>query len=220
MGGRGSRFPGGNPIQGFLSRQSSVGGPVKRIPLDQLGDLTLQQAESRARNQKHEELFVFDKDGKLIDAFQGSATRVRFPSSVLNVDGATVTHGHPKGKANFGGTLSFADVQNMANSKWKEHRATAGGQGELNYIMLRTGKAKPAGLLNRINTDRTKLERQIKDTAQKAYNAAIKSGKSSAHANHIASQKGIGLLNRYWKNTLPKYGFEYITRKNPYPYQR
>lgn len=143
-----------------------------------------------------------------------------FPHSVLDIDGATVTHGHPKGLEEFGGTFSFADINNMLNSKWKEHRATASGQGEMNYIMRRTSKSDSQGLRNAINKEIPNLKRQIADAYKKSYTQSIKNGKSGKEARHIARQKSVGVLNAFYKKTFPQYGFEYITRKEKYKYNR
>lgn len=150
MGGRGGK---GN-VNGFidwLSKEGKGGGSPHPLDISKFSNMSLEDAERRIRNLKHEELFVFDKDGKLIEAYKGSATSVSFPMSVLDYKGATVTHGHPKGAADFGGTFSFADIKNMLESKWAEHRATASGQGEMNYIMRKGQGAKPKAFYNQIN---------------------------------------------------------------------
>lgn len=182
--------------------------------------MTLEDAERRIRNLKHEELFVFDKDGKLVEAYKGNSHSVSFPMSVLDYKGATVTHGHPKGAADFGGTFSFADVKNMLESKWAEHRATASGQGEMNYIMRKGQGAKPKAFYNQINRDYKQIERYLSDRYTKAYDDALKDGKSKQSAMHAARQMAVGYLNDYWRRTAPKFGYEFITRKKDYTYNR
>lgn len=177
MGGRGGK---GN-VNGFidwLSKEGKGGGSPHPLDISKFGNLSLEDAERRIRNLKHEELFVFDKDGKLIEAYKGNSNSVSFPMSVLDYKGATVTHGHPKGAADFGGTFSFADVKNMLESKWAEHRATASGQGEMNYIMRKGQGAKPKAFYNQINRDYKQIERYLSDRYTKAYDDALKDGKS------------------------------------------
>ena len=219
MGGRGASFGGGGSFQKQLLGGGG-GGTVKPMNISSMGNMTLQSAEERARSKNHEELFVFDKNGKLVAAYKGNATSVAFPSSELSRQGATVTHGHPKGDSNFGGTLSFADVGNMLRSNWGEHRATASGQGEMNYIMRRTSKSDSQGLMKQMLKDAPKLESKFRSEYRSRYNSLRAAGKSEPQAKHEARQKAVGMINRYYKNTMPKYGFEYVTRKNPYPYQR
>lgn len=219
MGGRGGK---GN-INGFidwLSKEGKGGGSPHPLDISKFGNMSLEDAERRIRNLKHEELFVFDKDGKLIEAYKGNATSVSFPMSVLDYKGATVTHGHPKGAADFGGTFSFADVKNMLESKWAEHRATASGQGEMNYIMRKGQGAKPKAFYNQINRDYKQIERYLSDRYTKAYDDALKDGKSKQSAIHMARQMAVGYLNDYWRRTAPKFGYEFITRKKDYTYNR
>lgn len=100
MGGRGGK---GN-INGFidwLSKEGKGGGSPHPLDISKFGNMSLEDAERRIRNLKHEELFVFDKDGKLIEAYKGGATSVSFPMSVLDYEGATVTHGHPQRRSGF-----------------------------------------------------------------------------------------------------------------------
>lgn len=196
------------------------GGHARSMDVSKFKGHTLEQVEKRIRKLGHEELFVFDENNKIIAAYRGNKYSVAFPSSFLNLKGATVTHSHPKGESNFGGTFSWTDVNNMLKSNWAEHRATASGQGEMNYIMRRTSKANSKGLRDRINRDYPKVDKQWRDTYQKSFDEQIKKGKSQIEAAHIARQKGVGVLNAYYKKVFPKYGFEYITRKKDYKYNR
>lgn len=78
MGGRGGK---GN-VNGFidwLSKEGKGGGSPHPLDISKFSNMSLEDAERRIRNLKHEELFVFDKDGKLIEAYKGSATSVSFP---------------------------------------------------------------------------------------------------------------------------------------------
>lgn len=181
---------------------------------------TLEQIESRIRNLAHEELFVLDESGAIVSAYRGNRSSVAFYAQEFNVEGATVTHGHPKGMQDFGGTLSFKDVNNMAQSRWAEHRATASGQGEMNYIMRRTASSDASGLRAQIASDKPAIRANMKTTYDKAYNEARASGGSIGHATHVARQASVGVLNRYWKDTLPQFGYQYVTRKDPYHYGR
>lgn len=219
MGGRGAGS-GIGAFKDWLSNEGNGRGTVKPIDITQYQGQTLQQIEGRIRTLGHEELFALDKDGKIIAAYKGNAKSVGFPASLKDVKDATVTHGHPKGAEEFGGTFSFADVKNMIQSNWAEHRATASGQGEMNYIMRRTSSADGKGLYNQINKDYVKLNKSLETTYKAAYTKSINAGSSVSQARHVARQESVGELNKYWKNTMPKYGFEYITRKTSYEYGR
>ena len=198
------------------------GGGGKSIPIDvsKIKDQTLQGIENRIRKLKHEEAFVFDKDNKLVAGASGGNSSVGIPNNWFSMDGATVTHGHPVGDYNFGGTLSMADANAMAKGNWSELRAAANGKGEYNYIMKRTSKSDNKGLQNQIAKDKTKMENDIVNTYMKAYNDAIAKGKSTKTAKHEAAQKGTGIMQNYWRKTLPQFGFEFVTPKKEYNYGR
>jgi len=227
MGGRGAGSGMSGPdrdIKKIIDWLDGEGQPkaksrVNPINVEQYKGHSLEEIEGRIRTLEHEELFAFDGNGELIAAFKGSKDRVGFPAALLNVQDATVTHGHPKGVAEFGGTFSFADINNMLKSNWKEHRATASGQGEMNYIMRRTKNADPQGLRNRINRDYQQLRKSIADTYKTEYEKALDSG-TRKHAVHIARQMAVGILNAYYKDTFEQYGYEYIARKKDYKYNR
>lgn len=218
--GKESKSSGFKKLKDWLKNEggSAGGGDIEEIDLFQLGNMTLEAAENRIRNLAHEELFVYDKDDNLIAAYKGNATSVSFPAELLNQEGITVTHGHPKGASNFGGTFSWQDINNMLTSKWAEHRATASGQGEMNYIMRRTASADSRGLRNQINKDFPRIDKRWQDVYRKTYKDELAKGTSRDKARHLARQKGVGVLNAYYKRTFPKYGFEYITRKKGYSY--
>lgn len=176
--------------------------------------MSLQQVEDRIRGLNHEELFVIGKDGTILAAYKGNKDSVAFPRSELLRDGATVTHGHPKGAEGYGATFSPADVLNMASSNWSEHRAAASGKNELNYIIRRNSSndaSKSRALYNKVISDQPKLESEVKRRANSA-------GKNLSPESR--RQIYTGVLDRYWKKTLPQFGFDYITRKEGYNYNR
>lgn len=222
MGSTGTPKNNGDPqrIIKWLIDEGGKQGKAKPIDIDQISDKSLQGIEARERSLAHEELYVFDKDGNLTEGYSGNANSVAFPTSLLDREGATVTHGHPKGMEEFGGTFSFADVNNMLRSKWAEHRATAGGQGEMNYIMRRTANSNVKGLQTAINRAKPMLTRNIRSSYETTFKKAIAAGKSTKQAKHEARQRAVGILNAYYKRTMPKYGFEYINRKEDYKYNR
>jgi hypothetical protein len=220
MGGRGASSD-AKKLTDWLKKETEGGGG-KAIPMDinKFQGMTLEQIEGRLRNLKHEELFALDKDGKIVAAYLGDSTSVSFPETLRDVKGLTVTHGHPKSAAEFGGTFSFADMANMLKSKWSEHRATASGQGEMNYILKRNTKANSKGFYNRINKDYERLNKKITSTYTESYKKATKGGATRKVAMHVARQSAVGVLNQYYKTTAKHYGFSYVTRKEAYTYGR
>lgn len=219
MGGRGANSD-IQKIHDWLKGESSGGGKANPMDISKFQNYTLEQTENRIRNLAHEELFAFDKDGNIIRAYKGNSKSVAFDADLLDVEGATVTHGHPKGMAEFGGTFSWADINNMLNSKWAEHRATASGQGEMNYIMRATAKANPEGLRRQINKDFPKIDREWQKVYRDTYKQELDKGTPRTQAMHIARQKGVGVLNAYYKRTFSKFGYDYVTRKKEYQYNR
>lgn len=219
MGGRGASS-GAKRAAVRLTSPSVSGSKSYPVDTSNLKDKTLQGVENRIRRLQHEEAFIFGKDGQVIAGVSGGNSSVGIPNNWKAIDGATVTHGHPTGRLNFGGTLSMADAKMMASTNWAEMRAAATGQGEYNYILRRTSHSDNAGLQSRIASDKSVMETRIKSEYQTAYSNAIKAGKSNASALHLAAQKATGIMDTYWKKVLPQYGFEYIKRNSYYTYNR
>ena len=57
-------------------------------------------------------------------------------------------------------------------------------------------------------------------TYKSGYNEAKKRGLSTKAQHHYARQKAVGVLNKFYKDVMPRYGFEYVTRKESYEYNR
>jgi hypothetical protein len=221
MGGRGQSSE--SERKRMIVRITGNGGQRNPQAMDvsKFQGMSLEQIEDRIRNLNHEELFVLDKNGNVVEAFKGNKDSVAFTSDILTkYPDATVTHGHPKGLADFGGTFSLADVYNMTRSNWKEHRATASGKGEMNYIMRRTSKSDSAGLRKKIQSEENSIIKKFENAYNKGYNEASQKGLTGTALNRYARQKGVGVLNAYYKQTFQQYGFEYITRKTDYKYNR
>lgn len=218
FGGRGAKSGAGENKDWLSMSGKRRKGNVHPLDLQKYKGKSLEEIERRIRRLKHEELFAVDADGKVVAAYKGNSRSVAFPATLLKEEGLTVTHGHPKGYEEFGGTFSFADIDNMLKSNWQEHRATASGQGEMNYIMRRTAQADPQGLRDRINKDYVKLKDKSRSAYKKAFLENLQQGERQAR--HIARQKQVGVLNAYYKEVFPTYGFEYITRKKEYRYNR
>ena len=217
MGGRGASSSATKLANKLTSGSGSHSFP---IDLSTVKGKSLQEIEDRIRHLDHEEAFIFDKNGNLINGVSGGTGSVDIPMNWFNEEGATITHGHPIGDRNFGGTLSFADVDVMAHSKWKEMRAAASGQGEMNYIVRRTSHSNSTGLQSRVAADTPKMKANLQKTFLEAYTKAIKNGKPKKSAMHEAAQRAAGEVDRYWATVLPQFGFEYITRKKGYNYGR
>ena len=218
MGGRGS-WSQTRSKPGNVKTKPGRKGQRKAIPMDitQFQGMSLQQIEGRLRGLDHEELFILDKDGNVTAAYKGDADSVAFPAVHLLDEGATVTHGHPVGAEGYGGTFSFADVLNMAASDWREHRAVASGPNEMNYIIRRTAattEQNSRDLYNRIIQDIPMLEQQIRMSEPRP-------GTSSRELTPARRRQiYTGILDRYYSEVLPQYNFEYISRNEPYNYNR
>lgn len=194
------------------------GGHVQPIDITPFRNWTLQQVEGRLRGLDHEELFVFDAKGKVIAAYKGKKKRVSFPYQLFKQQqGITITHNHPKGEENFGGSFSLNDMQTMLKfHNWREHRVVAEGQGERLYIIRRGHNAQPKEFASRIKRDKRRLTGKMARIYLDAYEQASMEGKSKEAADHIARQKSVGQLHTYYKRNAPKHGFVYITRKKPH----
>ena len=221
MGGRGASYYAQRTARAMLgSSNGSSGGQSIPIDISKLKDKSLQGVENRIRKLNHEEAYIFDQDDNLVAGVSGGSSSVNVPFTWDTMDGATVTHGHPVGDYNFGGTLSLADASRMANTNWSEMRASANGKGEFNYIMRRTPNSDNRGLLNQIGRDQSRLENDIVNAYKNAYNNAISQGKSASVARHESAQIATGVVQAYWRVTLPQYGFEFVTPKKGYEYGR
>lgn len=134
MGGRGSFSGLLQTIDDVLGIRSGGGkiDPIKDLSIYQ----TLEQSENLIRGKSKEYLLVFDQEGKCIAGYRGNSKSVAFPvSEAEKWRGMTVTHNHPRGYENFGGTFSFEDMSNATVYEFGSHRAVAAGQGEKNYIL-------------------------------------------------------------------------------------
>lgn len=215
MGGRGS-YSATRRGSGDVRTSSGGTGQRNAHPMDvsDFEGMTLQQIEDRIRKLGHEELFVLDADGTVLAAYKGNRNSVAFSRSELFRDGATVTHGHPKGAEGYGATFSPQDVLNMAASNWAEHRAAASGKNELNYIIRRNAsntEKKSSDLYARVKKDMPSLEAEMRRQAQSAGKKLSATGRRQIYT---------GVLDRYYSEVLPEYGFDYITRKKGYNYHR
>ena len=215
MGGRGS-YSATRRGSGDVRTSSGGTGQRNAHPMDvsDFEGMTLQQIEDRIRILGHEELFVLDADGSVLAAYKGNRNSVAFSRSELFRDGATVTHGHPKGAEGYGATFSPQDVLNMAASNWAEHRAAASGKNELNYIIRRNAsntEKKSSDLYARVKKDMPSLEAEMRRQAQSAGKKLSATGRRQIYT---------GVLDRYYSEVLPEYGFDYITRKKGYNYHR
>ncbi len=224
MGGRGSSSSTYQQIKQYVFGKRT--GRAKPIDITRFQNDSLQKTENRIRKLNREQLYVFDEKDHMLGGYQGDDKQVSFPAVLQQLKGVTVTHSHPKSFGDFGGTFSFPDVVNMIQSKWKEHRAVSSGQGEYNYIMrAKIGKngqrmGNNKGLLERLRQDEPKIDNEFRRISRETFLEFAKQGKSPEQAAHVARQKSVGYINRYWKDTLPKYGYEYIAPKKEYDYNR
>ena len=213
---------GGKRNKSVSLRKNGGKGKGKSIPVDisRIKDKSLQSIENKIRSYNREITFIYDGNGQLVDGRIGQGTTVNVPSSWLMVENATVTHGHPVHEYNFGGTFSFGDIDAMARSQWAEYRAVAQGQGEYNYYVRRTEKARPKLLLARITIDENRIMSEFDRVLDSEKEKQLAKGLSDEQALHIAMQKAAGVVDRYWRETLPRFGFEYVKRKKKYEYGR
>ena len=217
MGGRGASYYSTRLTNRIFG---NTGGQAIPIVVSKIKDKSLQGIENRIRKLNHEEAFIFDSNVQLKEGVSGGSSSVAIPNTWYNMDGAIVTHGHPSARYDFGGTLSMEDAKIMTETKWAEMRAAANGRGEYNYIMRRTSTSDNNGLRMQIIRDTPKLEKDIKAEFVNTFKKATAEGKSISAANHEAAQVATGIVQRYWRNTLPKYGFIFVTPKNDYKYGR
>ena len=112
--------------------------------------------------------------------------------------------------------ISFADMRNATVFEFGSHRACAAGQGEKNYILRTTNKARPMEFNRRIAADipwlRERMHEEVRNV-KKAYQDKTGEFKNYAHALHVARQRSVGFLNRYYRQTAEQYGYVYRTQK-------
>lgn len=214
MGGRGSFSGLGKTIDEVLGLESTNG---KAQELEVSGFGTLDETENHIRKKKKEVLVVFDKKGKAIKAYQGDEVSVAFPvEEAKKWKGLTVTHNHPKNWGEFGGTFSFEDIRNTTVYKFGSHRAVGCGQGEKNYILKATKKARPMAFNRRVAEDIPWLREKMYETVNRIKQDYINNKqnyKNYGHALHIARQKSVGMLNSYYREVAEQYGYIYRTQK-------
>lgn len=211
FGGRGAAS------NAWRAMQGTPKGKPNPIDISKIKNQKLSAVENSIRGKQHEEAYVYDENGNLVAGFRGGKGSVSIDSSKIP-DNGVVTHNHPTGQADFGATFSFADVEHLANKNYKEMRAVSSGQGEYNYIMRKGANANSKGFVNQIAKDKPKIERDFKSSYKTEYDKAIKAGKTTKQASHQARQVGTGVIAKYWADTAPQFGFEYIRRKKSYDY--
>lgn len=217
MGGRGSSS-GFDKIEKTIDEilgTADSKGKVEEISVDMFGNLY--ETEDMIRSLKYEVLVVFDSEGKAIKAYKGDATSVAFPVAEAETwKECTVTHCHPKGTEDFGGTFSYMDMRNATVYQFGSHRAVASGQGERNYILKPQKNADYMGLNRRIAKDIPRLDVEMKSAVRKVrqqFESDAGKYKNKKHAVHIARQKAVGILNAYYRAVAENYGFVYRTQK-------
>ena len=83
-----------------------------------------------------------------------------------------------------------------------------------------TKNARPKRLLARIAIDRKKVEAEFDRVYDEEKEKRLSNGASEKVALHVAAQKACGVVDRYWREVLPRFGYDYIKRKDGYEYGR
>lgn len=215
FGGRGASFYSKRDIIKFKGEGGkSSRSNINPVDISKIKDKSLAGIEKRIRPLKREQLYAFDEKKVLKEGYRGNATGVNFPPSLLKLKNGVVTHNHPTGYEGFGGTFSPADIRALLRSDWKELRATASGQGEMNYILRKTDKAtkrKTTAFLNALKKNEARLFNEGAKVYREEFNA--NKDKGQAVARKRARQKFVGILDKWYKDNASKYGYSYVKRK-------
>lgn len=157
--------------------------------------------EVRFNGLEYEQLFVVDKDGFVLKGYDGGKHSVGFPlDEAAKWKDYTVTHRHP---SEYGGTFSFADIHCMVEYGWREHEASAK---EGRYKMGRTNKADGSGLVRQLKADAGNIERDMRRIAQSISEKEYQSHKEFIYENR---KQQLKVLENWYEQNLPKYGFAY-----------
>lgn len=211
---------------------SNNSSSIHRLPVQ--GSQKQWEVESKQDVHGYETAAVFDSDGKPIDAFTSHDQHsVAIPESVLNMQGANVTHTHPN--PSFGGTLSMTDVRTFAQSEWNSISAIS-KQGFI-YRLSVGSNANKKGLLNWTK----KTGKLLQKNFNKSYEAALKRAttplKSGANKGKVkimhpdgkaeyrnpmtpkqaasyARQYATGMYDRAYKKGVEQFGFKYEKTKS------
>ena len=116
----------------------------------------------------------------------------------------TITHNHPNSK--WGGTFSPADIKSLANNPSVGSVRAVGRKSEGTYVVKATENANYKGLSKRIAKDEPTLRKQLK---AKHDSVKIIHGTNSKRTR----QEAVGVVDKYYKEILPKYGFTYARDK-------
>lgn len=222
----------------FVKAWAGLTGQTKSIDVtSKYKGMSLQQVEDELRNIKgHEEAVIFDKNMKVIAAYSGGDTSVYIPTSFQKVDGITITHNHPLWDTKYGATLSPSDVGWFANSKVREFRAVASGQGEHVYSLFNRGKQSSIDVKYSKAQLKVWPPRWKRDVTPKSdggtgklqalfdseYNTFRNKGYSDSSAKHAAWQKATGVLERDLSEFVSNTGrgLTYFARNKKYKVNR
>ena len=207
------------PKSGIARARSGVGGESgsKVRGKSNFSGLSVQMIERLIKGLTHEEIAFLNKKGNLVFTARGKVGEVEFPLPLLNKV-LTMTHNHPLGIGNFGGTFSFTDLLNMASSKWPQMRAMADGQGAGLYVLRKTpgARTRRKAFKEHIKNIKASFKADMERTKAITFLEEVGKGRSIGAARHIAYQKSLGMMHAHLKEVAPKYGFTYIRRKNPH----
>ena len=183
----------------------------------------VRRAEEVIKNFSIENALIFDNKGNLIERIGGKRGSITPSKSdeerLLRLKDVIVTHNHPTSNiARFAGTLSFTDVKSMVRSDWREIRAVSRGQGEGLYILRRRADARPEAFLKHLKHAERKMNRKIAKLYAKTYDEVKAKTGDIFIAERVAMQKSIGIVHRHYKKVASQYGYDYVARKKPIPF--
>lgn len=157
--------------------------------------------ELRFNNLEHEQLFVVDKEGFVLEGYDGKHSSVAFPTQrALEWKDHIVTHRHP---GELGGTFSFADLYNFATFGWSEQEASAN---EGRYNMRRTKNADGEGLIRQLKRDIGILQEKMREAAARVAEKQFTSRREYAYESR---KQQLKVLEDWYGKALPQHGFTY-----------
>ena len=153
----------------------------------------------KMRNQKIENAYLIDKNGKVVAGATGDRHSVSIDYREEQ-KGMTLTHNHP---SSYGGTFSGADMYHFTNSQLKSIRAV-GKEGT--YVMSAKKNANYMGLNRALAKDLPRIK------SQASKNATLKANKGASRT--VVRKAYVDTLHSWYKKNASKYGFDYSFKAN------
>lgn len=186
----------------------NFGNKDSTIPINARSEI--ENWENKRRKNKIEYAYATTADGMPLGAeIKGAKHKVSIPSQFTNVDGAIVTHIHPRGNGYLSGTFSEPDLSSFSNRKCATIRAVAK---EGTYSISKSNNFDKSGFQSMIKQANIDFNKRVNSTAIEINNKYIK-GEINYQDYYKQRVKAFNnelvRLHETYRGNQKKYGYIY-----------